>query len=115
MEEEIRKEIPWLPEWKYFVSNLWRVKNWKVKCRKWRILKFEHIINMARLRVENHYELDLRHKGSTGSIFALKNFGWKGKTEQEISGDLVKKVFVTQSDIKEFDKTINDVLNEWWR
>lgn len=42
MKEEIRKEIPWLPKWKYFVSNLWRVKNWKVKCKKWRILKFEH-------------------------------------------------------------------------
>lgn len=41
MGEEIRKEIPRLPKWKYFVSNLWRVKNWKVKCRKWRILKFE--------------------------------------------------------------------------
>lgn len=39
--EEIRKEIPWMPKWKYFVSNLGRVKNWKVKCRKWRILKFE--------------------------------------------------------------------------
>lgn len=39
--EEIRKEIPRLPEWKYFVSNLGRVKNWKVRNRKWKILKFE--------------------------------------------------------------------------
>lgn len=39
--EEVRKEIPWLPKWKYFVSNLGRVKNWNVKNRKWRILKFE--------------------------------------------------------------------------
>ena len=33
--EEIRKEIPWLPEWKYFVSNLGRVKS-----KRW-IMKFE--------------------------------------------------------------------------
>lgn len=39
--EEIWKEIPWLPKWKYFVSNLGRVKNWNVKTRKWKILKFE--------------------------------------------------------------------------
>lgn len=39
--EEIRKEIPWLPEWKYYVSNLWRVKNGKVQNRSWRIMKFE--------------------------------------------------------------------------
>lgn len=41
MEKEIWKEIPRLPKWKYFVSNLGRVKNWNVKNRKWRILKFE--------------------------------------------------------------------------
>ena len=39
--KEIWKEIPWLPKWKYFVSNLGRVKNWNVKTRKWKILKFE--------------------------------------------------------------------------
>ena len=38
---EERKEITWLPKWKYFVSNLGRVKNWKVKTKKWKILKFE--------------------------------------------------------------------------
>lgn len=32
---EERREIPWLPEWKYFVSNLWRVKS-----KRW-IMKFE--------------------------------------------------------------------------
>ncbi len=33
--EEVRKEIPWLPKWKYFVSNLGRVKS-----KRW-IMKFE--------------------------------------------------------------------------
>lgn len=45
---------------------------------------FKEIINKARLRVENSYENDLRDKGRAGDIFALKNFGWKDKTETEI-------------------------------
>ena len=38
-------------------------------------------INKAKLMVENVYEIDLREKGHAGNIFALKNFGWKDKTE----------------------------------
>lgn len=48
---------------------------------------FKEIINKARLRVENSYENDLRDKGRAGDIFALKNFGWKDKTETEISNN----------------------------
>lgn len=33
--EEILKEIPWCPKWKYFVSNLGRVKNDKEYVFKW--------------------------------------------------------------------------------
>lgn len=36
--------------------------------------------------VEHSYELDLKHKGHSGSIFALKNFDWRDKTEQELTG-----------------------------
>jgi hypothetical protein len=42
---------------------------------------FFHTINKAKLMVENAYEIDLREKGHAGNIFALKNFGWKDKTE----------------------------------
>ena len=38
---------------------------------------------MARLIVENSYEMELRKEGRTGTIFALKNFGWKDKIEYE--------------------------------
>lgn len=72
-------------------------------------------IKRAKLKCEMQKNENLvAGKGSTpGIIFDLKNnFGWKEKTEQELTGNLVKKVFVKQSDIKEFDKTINDVLNE---
>ncbi len=43
--------------------------------------EFFDTINKAKLMVENAYEIDLREKGHAGNIFALKNFGWKDKTE----------------------------------
>jgi hypothetical protein len=47
---------------------------------------YKEIIQSARLRVENDYEKDLKKKGGSGNIFALKQFGWTDKTQQEISG-----------------------------
>lgn len=35
-------------------------------------------------RVENGYEIDLKKAGRSGTIFALKNFDWKDKTETEL-------------------------------
>lgn len=43
--------------------------------------EFFDTVNKAKLKVENAYEIDLREKGHSGNIFALKNFGWKDKTE----------------------------------
>jgi hypothetical protein len=40
-------------------------------------------LKKALLRVENGYEIDLKKSGRTGTIFALKNFDWKDKTETE--------------------------------
>jgi hypothetical protein len=49
--------------------------------------QFSYIIKNARLRVECEYEKRLSTAQSpTGAIFALKNMGWKDKTEQEIHG-----------------------------
>lgn len=49
---------------------------------------YSYIIKMARLRVENSYELRLMTQQSpTGAIFALKNMGWKDKVETEHSGN----------------------------
>lgn len=41
--------------------------------------EFSDIVKRARLRVECRYEKNLSHKGlhAAGSIFALKNMGWK--------------------------------------
>lgn len=44
------------------------------------------IVKEARLAVEHDYELSLRSSYVVGSIFALKNMGWKDRHEQEITG-----------------------------
>lgn len=51
-------------------------------------IEFADTIKRARLKVENHYEKLLQGTNSTGSIFALKNFGWKDKQEVEHSGEM---------------------------
>ena len=40
------------------------------------------------MKIENGYEKRLFENNPTGSIFALKNMGWKDKTETEHSGEL---------------------------
>lgn len=46
--------------------------------------EFTHTIKKARTRIENNYEELLLMGGGAGAIFALKNFGWKDKSEQSV-------------------------------
>jgi len=43
--------------------------------------EFSYTIKKARLKIESIYEQNLHSGNATGSIFALKNFGWSDKTE----------------------------------
>lgn len=43
--------------------------------------EFSYTIKSARLAIEEYYEKALINKNAGGAIFALKNFGWKDKTE----------------------------------
>lgn len=43
--------------------------------------EFTHSIKRAMLIVENGYEKALRESNAAGSIFALKNMGWKDRQE----------------------------------
>jgi len=54
---------------------------------------FTHTIKKARLRVENWYEKALLSGQATGTIFALKNLGWKDKIEQDINATVSQKKF----------------------
>ncbi len=48
--------------------------------------EYSHPIKRAILRVEMAYEAGLTEQSVAGRIFALKNMGWKDKTETELSG-----------------------------
>lgn len=47
---------------------------------------FSYIIKRARLRVEIMYEENLQGQQCVGSIFALKNMGWKDNSRTELTG-----------------------------
>ena len=51
---------------------------------------YSDAIKKAKLRIENAYEKRLIARGNGGDIFALKQFGWKDRTEQavELSGNM---------------------------
>ena len=52
--------------------------------------QFSYTIKRARTFIECEYEKMLHNGQCTGAIFALKNMGWKDKTEQEITGSGVQ-------------------------
>ena len=47
--------------------------------------KFSCIIKRARLKVESGYEMNMHRNNPTGSIFVLKNMGWRDDHNQNIS------------------------------
>lgn len=64
---------------------------------------FSYIIKRARLKVEVGYEKDLRNTEikPTGSIFALKNMGWKDKIETENTGEIKYTIIKADKPIEE--------------
>ncbi len=46
--------------------------------------EYSNTIKKAKQMVEHSYELDLKKAGRSGTIFALKNFDWKDKTESDV-------------------------------
>lgn len=47
---------------------------------------FSYIVKNARLAIETHYEEQLSVGNTVGSIFALKNMGWKDNQGREHTG-----------------------------
>jgi len=48
--------------------------------------EFSNAIKRAKMIVENSYEQRLASNNPTGAIFALKNFGWTDRVQNELSG-----------------------------
>lgn len=53
--------------------------------------EFTYSIKRSLLQIEMAYENHLTENNVAGSIFALKNMGWRDKTETELSGGLEVK------------------------
>ncbi len=60
--------------------------------------EFSYTIKRCRLRIESSYEGNLMGKGSTGAIFALKNFGWTDKMEVASTVEVTGRPFISFSD-----------------
>ena len=61
---------------------------------------FCYIVKRAKLIIEMHYEQGLNGNSVAGMIFALKNMGWKDKTESEVNST----VNATNKHVVEFRK-----------
>ena len=73
-----------------------------------KVPEYKYIIDVARLKVENSYEIALRKDGGTENIFALKNFGWKDKQELDTADSglniNIKATSLTDEDVKRVEK-----------
>ena len=65
--------------------------------------EFSNTIKRAKLKVENSYELDLKKYGRSGTIFALKNFDWKDKTETDITSKDERIIFMPNEILNKHD------------
>ena len=64
--------------------------------------EFSYIVKRAKLAVENSYE----QSGTAFDIFALKNMGWKDKSEIDHKGSV--PTHLTKEEIEEGKKTLDD-------
>lgn len=69
--------------------------------------EFYYTIKKAKEKVHNSYEKDLRAKGRSGDIFALKNFGWSDK--QEIDHTSKGEKITNSPEIAELTRQLNDL------
>lgn len=67
-------------------------------------------IKKAKEMVHNAYELDLREKGRSGDIFALKNFGWSDK--QEVDHTTKGESINNSDEVKRLTEQLNALHRE---
>lgn len=69
--------------------------------------EFSHSIKRLLLFVENGYEESLHTTTVTGSIFALKNMGWKDRTEVDQNMNIKGGITLIEEPADERDEPIN--------
>jgi len=62
---------------------------------------FKHVTDMARILIEGSYEEMLYEKGSSGAIFALKNFGWEDKQQLDFTNAKLATINFAKPDSEE--------------
>lgn len=77
--EPVEVEMPTISGLAYFLGFASRQSFYDYEKRE----GFSYTIKRARLFIEVDYEEQLQHGNTTGAIFALKNMGWKDKTEHD--------------------------------
>lgn len=72
--------------------------------------EFSNAVKRAKLRIESAYEKSLRKNGRAGDIFGLKNFGWKDRTEQDITtaGEKIEGKPIDADMLTQFMMTVRD-------
>ncbi len=60
------------------------------------VMRLHFPINRARSLCASYYANNLFGKSAVGAIFALKNFGWTDKTEQEINVNATVNVSISE-------------------
>jgi hypothetical protein len=66
--------------------------------------EFVDPLKRALLKIENQYEIDTKKHGRAGSIFALKNFGWRDRIETDVTtkDQPLSALQVPQEKVQEF-------------
>ena len=64
---------------------------------------FSDSVKRAKTFVEWHYEMKLHSNNSTGSIFALKNFGWTDKASEDSQLNKDQTITINLVDAKKPD------------
>ena len=70
---------------------------------------FEYTVKRARTFIEKEYEEQLQQGNVTGAIFALKNMGWKDKTELDVTN---RDADLTEEQIEAQIAALQEQLNE---
>jgi len=73
--------------------------------------EYSDTVKKAKIKVENGYEIDLKKHGRSGTIFALKNFDWKDKTETDLTS-LGKTLFPISIDKDISEKNVINAIPE---
>ena len=72
--------------------------------------EFSYTIKRARLFIEREYEEQLQVGNTTGAIFALKNMGWKDRTEVENTNLNIEANPLSLEEIKRITSELEDEI-----